>query len=455
MAEPLWLQCFKSHAAPSEVAKAWFQELSSEDQCRTDDAMALRSRLRQDIASSTCAEVRQDAANGYLYTAAILRAADGVLGIPPPKAAGKLRGAASGDGAPIGPRCVVEGGAPGTLGLWWSDFQTAARPYELLELGITHRLNMAAEVVQKFPAGDQPPLLHVPMRDAFSNEKEVNEGCVEEWSAQLGEALELLRSLRPAGAKVNVSCQMGKNRSAAAILVWMCSEAGWTLENAVEHLRSITALACGNPYLIDAVARFLQVEVDIPLNDAGEEGHWICISPPGTPRELRADDGDDVGTGAMTLPSLPAVEAESCELTGLLSLYSQLSPLETNVITRNALQAACAAGGAWEVAIALLAEMRQNAEDIDEVTVTSTLVACEMGQWERALELLHQMPRWTLQRDLIAFNAACTATAGARRLEVVQELIEILKDEGLTPDVVTFNALLNACERARPDGSMD
>ncbi|CAL1150315.1 unnamed protein product, partial [Cladocopium goreaui] len=93
--------------------------------------------------------------------------------------------------------------------------------------------------------------------------------------------------------------------------------------------------------------------------------------------------------------------------------------------------------------------MLQNAEDIDEVTVTSTLVACEMGQWERALELLNQMPHWKLQRDLIAFNAACSATAGARRLEVVQELIEILKDEGLTPDVVTFNALLNACERAR------
>jgi len=24
--------------------------------------------------------------------------------------------------------------------------------------------------------------------------------------------------------------------------------------------------------------------VDIPLNDAGDDGHWICISPPGTPR---------------------------------------------------------------------------------------------------------------------------------------------------------------------------
>ena len=28
---------------------------------------------------------------------------------------------------------------------WWSDFQTASRPYELKALGVTHRLNMAAE----------------------------------------------------------------------------------------------------------------------------------------------------------------------------------------------------------------------------------------------------------------------------------------------------------------------
>eukprot|EP00438_Fugacium_kawagutii_P012462 Skav233502 [mRNA] locus=scaffold2687:200066:204367:- [translate_table: standard] len=193
---------------------------------------------------------------------------------------------------------------------------------------------MAAEVVKKFPeASDKPPLLH-----------EVNEGCVEEWAEQLGEALELLRSLRPNGASVNVSCQMGtwaaarleveprgelcggwqqrrdspcKNRSAAAILVWMCSEGGWKLEAAVEHLRSITALACGNPYLIDAVAKFLQVEVDIPLNDAGEDGHWICISPPGTPRDLQPSDASlDVQPAGPRAPP-PEAEAESCELAGL------------------------------------------------------------------------------------------------------------------------------------------
>lgn len=38
-------------------------------------------------------------------------------------------------------------GEPGTLGLYWSDFQTAARPYELLELGITHRLMLGLRVL--------------------------------------------------------------------------------------------------------------------------------------------------------------------------------------------------------------------------------------------------------------------------------------------------------------------
>ena len=71
-------------------------------------------------------------------------------------------------------------------------------------------------------------------------------------------------------------CSQGKNRSAAAILVWMCSEAGRTLPAAVEHLRSITALACGNPYLIDAVARFLRVEARAvgKLLEKGEDSSW-------------------------------------------------------------------------------------------------------------------------------------------------------------------------------------
>ena len=174
MSDPLWLSRFKAAAPPSEVAKAWFEALSEEKQRASEAKDEARAELRRSIVakSSESVEIQRDAAKGYVYTAAILRAADVLLGIPPAKATGKLRGAASGDGAPIGPRCVIEGGEPGTLGLWWSDFQTASRPFELLELGITHRLNMAAEVAKKFPDENQEPqIIHVPMRDAFSNEK--------------------------------------------------------------------------------------------------------------------------------------------------------------------------------------------------------------------------------------------------------------------------------------------
>lgn len=59
--------------------------------------------------------------------------------------------------------------------------------------------------------------------------------------------------------------------------------------------------------------------MDIPLNDAGEDGHWICISPPGTPRDLAASDADDVEElpPFATAPAPLEAEAESCELAGL------------------------------------------------------------------------------------------------------------------------------------------
>merc|ERR1711920_638440 len=76
----------------------------------------------------------------------------------------------------------------------------------------------------------------------------------------------------------------GKNRSGAIVLIWLCSEHGWVLEDAVEHLRSINPLACANPHLVIAVAEMLKVGTTVPLNPAGDGGGWICISPPGSPR---------------------------------------------------------------------------------------------------------------------------------------------------------------------------
>eukprot|EP00931_Biecheleriopsis_adriatica_P101241 TRINITY_DN76422_c0_g1_i1.p1 TRINITY_DN76422_c0_g1~~TRINITY_DN76422_c0_g1_i1.p1 ORF type:complete len:328 (+),score=88.06 TRINITY_DN76422_c0_g1_i1:34-1017(+) len=276
--QPLWLARFRAKVPPNEVARAWLDGLSSQElEEAKEDAPAARARLREAIMSSASKEAKAD---GFVYVGAVLRAADALLGIQQ-KSASSIGGAASGDGAPLASRCVIEGGGqPGSLGIWWSDSQMATRPYELIELGITHRLNVAAEVALKDFDGLESR--QVPMVDAWTQEKP--EDRVAEWTSQLAEVLRILREWRDVGAKVNINCQMGKNRSAAAVLVWMCSECGWQLEEAVQHLRGITALACGNPYLLDAVAELLQVENNVPLNPAGDGGYWVCISPPGSPK---------------------------------------------------------------------------------------------------------------------------------------------------------------------------
>uniref|UniRef100_A0A7S1R880 Tyrosine specific protein phosphatases domain-containing protein n=1 Tax=Alexandrium catenella TaxID=2925 RepID=A0A7S1R880_ALECA len=187
-------------------------------------------------------------------------------------------------------------GQPGTLGLWWSDFEAADNVAQLREKGITHRLNVAAEAVGKF-RDEGFETAHVPMQDVFDLES--CEDLLPIWKEQFAEVLRILREWREAGAVVNVSCQMGKNRSGCGVLLWLCAERGWKVEEAVEKLRGITSLACGNPHLIKAVLDFLQIQAEVPLNPAGDGGGWVCISPPGSPRAGGTQAFEDVAFKAL------------------------------------------------------------------------------------------------------------------------------------------------------------
>merc|ERR1712176_1683662 len=91
----------------------------------------------------------------------------------------------------------------------------------------------------------------------------------------------------------------GKNRSGAAVLVWLCSEEGWKLEEAVEHLRAMNPLACANPHLVTAIAEFLKVKSDVQLVPAADGGGWICISPPGSPRVGGGQEFEESNQEAM------------------------------------------------------------------------------------------------------------------------------------------------------------
>ncbi|CAK0788118.1 unnamed protein product [Prorocentrum cordatum] len=331
-------------AGKQEVAAAWLQGLSAEARLRAaDDPPTARANLRRAITDSSCPEVRADAAGGWRYTGAVLRAADAALGIAPPRAQPAFRAAgagpaASGDGAPLQTRKVLAGSGPGSLELWWSDFEAAARADLLAAQGITHRLNVAAEVEKSFRGHEATMVTAtVPMVDAFDDADA--EDNIRVWVAQLGQVMEVLRGWSREGAVVNVNCQMGKNRSGAALLIWLCQACGWGLVRAVEHLRGITSLACGNPHMMKAVCIFLGSSESVPLNPAGDGGGWICVSPPGTPRAGAVQAFEDVARLAIDRLAAAAEGAAEgaaedgddgdegpCE--GLAPLFGELSGAE-------------------------------------------------------------------------------------------------------------------------------
>eukprot|EP00928_Gymnodinium_smaydae_P062884 TRINITY_DN46624_c1_g1_i1.p1 TRINITY_DN46624_c1_g1~~TRINITY_DN46624_c1_g1_i1.p1 ORF type:complete len:412 (+),score=96.23 TRINITY_DN46624_c1_g1_i1:61-1236(+) len=328
---PEWLALFCTGAPAKAVAEAWWWNgISDEDRehfsSSNDNKVMAAQKLRRAIVDSQLPEVRADASNSWKYTGSIMRAADEVMGMPrpspqraspsAPKADGQARvaaadapaaggaeaaadasAAAAADDVPAPPaidgksvaaqarpKLMAEGdGSPGTLGLYWSDFKHASDSATLRsKYGVTHRLNVARECEGKLPSDDANPLetVDVPMEDVFTDDEDVREM----WANQLRHILSILRGWRETGAVVNINCQMGKNRSGAAVLVWMCSECGWNLTDAVEHMRRINLLACANPHLLIALGDVLSVDGRQDLNPAHDGGGWVFISPPGSPR---------------------------------------------------------------------------------------------------------------------------------------------------------------------------
>jgi hypothetical protein len=262
-----------------------------------------RAKLRAAIVDAQwCPEVEADRKSGWQYTGAVMRAVEAAIkGTADPalsQQAGGRWGAPSCRGAPSTSRLVLPGdGDPGTLGIWWSDFEAARQTEQLRANGITHRLNVAAEAVDHFE-DDGIQTFHVPIEHIFA--QDVAADLLDHWCEQFEQVLNILRSLCHLGSIVNVSCQMGKNRSGCCCLAWLCAERGWSLDEGVEELRSITALACGNPHLVTAVANLVGAyDVDVPLNPADDGCVWICISPPTSPRDGGTATFEDVACNTI------------------------------------------------------------------------------------------------------------------------------------------------------------
>lgn len=82
----------------------------------------------------------------------------------------------------------------------------------------------------------------------------------------------------------------------------------------------------------------------------------------------------------------------------------------------NAAVAACRRSARWEVASALLFDMRRNAVAVDRFAVNAGIHACERSrEWKDALQIVLDMGRNQIQPDSISYASAIGVCEKASR----------------------------------------
>merc|ERR1712118_57970 len=74
------------------------------------------------------------------------------------------------------------------------------------------------------------------------------------------------------------------------------------------------------------------------------------------------------------------------------------------------------------------------------------------GQWERALSLLDEMRERGVSPDVISFNAAISACEKGGQWERALSLLDEMRESGVSPNVISFNAAILSCAKASQPG---
>ncbi|CAJ1402599.1 unnamed protein product [Effrenium voratum] len=116
--------------------------------------------------------------------------------------------------------------------------------------------------------------------------------------------------------------------------------------------------------------------------------------------------------------------------------------LQPNAITLSAGICACERGSLWQEALQLLAQI-QDAGRLDAVACCSALSACGKAQrWQQALALLRQEE---VPPNHFIYNAAITAFEKSQHWPLALLLLEEMRRGSSAPDLVSFNAAMEAC----------
>lgn len=124
--------------------------------------------------------------------------------------------------------------------------------------------------------------------------------------------------------------------------------------------------------------------------------------------------------------------------------------VKPNVITYNAMIAACARSNEPNLAYEVFEEMQANGLEADKFTYGALIDSfAKSGQVERAFELSQLMDSSGVSKDQTIYSALMDACGRTEQLERALMVFEEMKQKGVWPNLVTFSVLIDTCANAR------
>jgi pentatricopeptide repeat protein len=109
---------------------------------------------------------------------------------------------------------------------------------------------------------------------------------------------------------------------------------------------------------------------------------------------------------------------------------------------------ACSKGGQWQKAVELLHEMPQHRLKADVTCYNATIDACSKGgQWQKAVEVLREMQQQGLKPNAISYNATIDACSTCAQWQEAIKLLREMQQQQLVANIVTYSRVINACQK--------
>eukprot|EP00434_Breviolum_minutum_P035784 symbB.v1.2.031687.t1/scaffold3706.1/size51673/1 len=152
-----------------------------------------------------------------------------------------------------------------------------------------------------------------------------------------------------------------------------------------------------------------------------------------------------VRTDAYTLTSLMKTgtsDAQSQTWQRMLFLLND--EVTSNLEVWNAAISSCVDSSAWQYALHLFEEIRQNIGPPNVVTYGAVLAACDWGrQWSAALQFLEELDQDSLEADMVIFGSIMSACQHSQNLDLVKNLLLRMQIGRLNPNLMVANAAIN------------